>query len=452
MKLFNLSVYIFFFSSAVAQSVFPKKVIQFGWDYPTISFMRQNLSDMEKKPFDGVAFSFDFKIYDLFDTTKFPLEKFQFDDLSHLKSKILTDNFIRVRAQSKNGPQWFNDQGWNNIVLNIRNISKAIQLSGAKGILLDPEYYYHNWPEKNSWVYDSLIYPGYTYEQVGEKVKLRGKQFVQAIQYYKKDPAILSLYMLSLVTLQARIIPIYRTGMALYPFFIEGMMSGKNKSTSIIDGNELGFSYSNQYQFVFSGNEIRQWGIDLMPEKLKSVYSLMTISQPVFYDLIFGKFDKYEKGLSKQQKQNWLFYNLYYAFKTSDKYVWFYNSNLDWWRKDNNDLSNLVLRVKQLVKNEYENKANLLSGKSSRMNLISQKIEETNAYSLKLYKSIGELTITLNDSDVASFFVFMNSKLIYSINRPPKRFTINIQKIGISGNLITASINSKKEYSFCFIN
>jgi hypothetical protein len=33
----------------------PKKLIEFGWDVPTPSFVKQNIELMEKRPFNGIV-------------------------------------------------------------------------------------------------------------------------------------------------------------------------------------------------------------------------------------------------------------------------------------------------------------------------------------------------------------------------------------------------------------
>ena len=39
----------------------PKKLIEFGWDEPSTTFMRQHRVEMEAMPFDGCVFHVDYK-------------------------------------------------------------------------------------------------------------------------------------------------------------------------------------------------------------------------------------------------------------------------------------------------------------------------------------------------------------------------------------------------------
>src|ERR1041385_8097527 len=38
-----------------------KKLIEFGWDEPSTKFLRENIAEMEKMPFDGVVFNVHYK-------------------------------------------------------------------------------------------------------------------------------------------------------------------------------------------------------------------------------------------------------------------------------------------------------------------------------------------------------------------------------------------------------
>jgi len=59
-----------------------KKLIEFGWDSPTISSLKSGIPQKANAPFDGVFFSNDFNIYTAFDTIHYPDSKFQYEDLS----------------------------------------------------------------------------------------------------------------------------------------------------------------------------------------------------------------------------------------------------------------------------------------------------------------------------------------------------------------------------------
>src|SRR5205085_5506882 len=232
-----------------------KKLIEFGWDYPTISSLKDNLGQREKTPFDGVFFSFDVDIYAAFDTAQYSASKFQYNDIAKIQWGKFADNFLIVRGAGNTGAGWLDDKSWGNISQNIKKISKALSISKAKGIGFDAEYYFKD-PTLNPWKYNPSWYNNLSYEEVGSFVKKRGKQFIQALQTYKPDVKIFCFWLLGSITMQEPK-PITQSWMALYPFFVEGMLEGKNKTSEIIDGNESSYWYLKPEQFIQSGISLR---------------------------------------------------------------------------------------------------------------------------------------------------------------------------------------------------
>ena len=44
------------FDAAAQQAPHAKKLIEYGWDVPQPAYIRANIREMEKKPFDGLIF------------------------------------------------------------------------------------------------------------------------------------------------------------------------------------------------------------------------------------------------------------------------------------------------------------------------------------------------------------------------------------------------------------
>lgn len=452
-KIFNLLLFILLYcSNVLSQSEYPKKIIQFGWDYPTISFLKEHLQQMEKRPFDGVAFSFDFKIYDLFDTTRYPINIFQLEELKSLSWHKFTHNFIRTRGQSLNGPQWLHDESWDNIVANLRNISKAVSVSGAKGILFDPEYYYET-REKNPWIWDIKYYPGRSYIQVGAVVKKRGAQFINALEYYSPEIEILSLWMLSLIHAQSTNLPDSQTLMALYPFFVEGMIEGKNPESTLIDGNEFGYGYRTANQFVKSGNLLRKWGKQFMPNELKKNYAEIDVAQPIFYDQIYGTFPQYKSKRTKAQKNEWLLRNLYNAFKTSDKYVWFYNSKMNWWKgKIDMDIPEIIKSVKNTLVSEMKMKKKLKKWYSSDGKYQVKSSIDKDVFTYKYSSAKNKIKLWIDTTITKSIEIFENSNTIFYSNNPKEKMNFILEKFTGCGNLIILLTNFQDRQKVVYIN
>jgi hypothetical protein len=425
-----------------------KKLIEFGWDYPNVSFLKSNITSMEKMPFDGVVFSFDFDIYNAFDTTQFADSKFQFNDLSKIQWKKFTDNFLFVRGAGLSGPHWLDDNSWIKITRNLKNISKALAISKAKGIGFDPEFYFNN-PKLNPWTYSPSLYNNLSYQEVGNYVRKRGKQFMQALQTEKPDVKILCFWLLGLVSDQTQSLPIDQTGMALYPFFVEGMLEGKNKSSEIIDGNESSYWYKTPESFVTSGEYLRDNGSKLIKKSLQSKFKEVSLAQSVYFDGIYGKLPGTEKHFDKQSKEQWLGENLYNAYKTTDKYVWLYGERVNWWKAGGDSVAAAIIKnVQQQINADWNNKNSILSETS-----IQWGKGNNQGYDYSYSKSNHILTVKLLDKNFKIFQVYNNSRLIYELKDPQKNLTINLNEIyDQKGNLILLAINSNKITSVAYVN
>ena len=438
-----------------AQNAGPeKKIIEFGWDYPDVSFLKTHIVDMEKKPFDGVVFSFDFDIYNAFDTIQRADSLFQYKELSQLKWKKFTDNFLFMRGASITGAHWLDDNSWSKIERNLKKVSKALSVSKAKGIGFDPEYYYND-STLNPWVYRASYYRDLSYEQVGSYVRKRGKQFIKALQADKPDIKILCFWLLDLFDAQSRTQPATKTGMALYPFFIEGIMEGINQVNSIIDGNESSYWYQKPENFILAGEYLRDRGRDLVYSPLKPKFKDISVAQSVYFDWIYAKIPSYDKGFNQATRERYLRDNLYSALKSCDKYVWFYNERINWWKDDTaSAVEKVIVNVRGKMLDDQRIKSAVISGNSTIFNF---KEEKQNAsyqgfhYNYRQSKNILEIQIL--NKDINNLQVYENSRLIVEIKYPAAKSMIDLnKKYARRGNLIIVSTDGNKTTSVAYVN
>lgn len=429
-----------------------KKLIEFGWDMPKISFLKANISDMEKMPFDGVVFTYDFHIYNAFDTTYRPESLFQYNDLANIQWKRFTDNFLLVRGAGFTGAHWLDDASWIKITENLKKVSKSLVGSNVKGIGFDAEYYYE--PEYNPWIYKPSLYNNLSFEEVGNYVRKRGTQFIQALQTDKPDVKILCFWLLGLASLQSQNHPIAETGMALYPFFVEGMLDGKNNTSEIIDGNENSYGYIRTDDFIISGDYLRKQGSKLIKESSQSKLNQVSHAQAIFLDKIYGNQPQLDKGFDKQTKENWLENNLYAAYKTTDKYVWIYDEKTDWWKNRVDTAGAAIINeVRNKINAEQNNKGEEFSGKSVIFNFAKKEPENYQGFSYNYSKSKNILQIELPNNGIKSLEVFQNSRTIYSVNNPALHLTVDLNnKYNKTGNLIIIAKDGNGKTSVSFVN
>ena len=254
-----------------------------------------------------------------------------FQNLSGIQWKKFTDNFLIVRGASQSGAHWLDDNSWNIISQNLQKISKAVSLTGAVGIGLDPEYYFKD-STLNPWIYKPEYYNNLSYSDVGKYVRKRGKQFIEALQTNKPDIKILCFWLLGQVNDQVRTKAVEKTYMALYPFFIEGMLEGKSNPSEIIDGNESSYWYQSFIPFITVGGFIRGNQSNLIGKSFRDDYKKISVAESIYLDGLYALFPRFEKGFAKQTKARWLKDNLYFAYKTTDEYVWLYDEKVNWWQ------------------------------------------------------------------------------------------------------------------------
>ena len=439
--------------AAFAQNKQEKKLLEFGWDYPNSSFIAHNIHHMQEVPFDGTVFSFDKGIYNAFDSAKLPDATFDYDILSKIEWQKLTDNFLFMRGASYSGAHWLDDNIWNQIIENLKKVSKALVISKAKGVAFDPEYYYKE-AKFNPWIYNPAVYNGLSFNQVGQYVEKRGKEFIQALQTYKPDVKILCFWFLGLAYDQSLHKPLSQTGMALYPFFIEGILEGKNNAAEIIDGNESSYGYQNVRSFVEAGEDQRQKGAVFIRDSLQPKLKHVSLAQAIYFDLIYAKKPEYNKGFDNQIKERWLWNNLYNAFKTTDKYVWLYSERIDWWNgKVDPGVVEIINDVTNKLKSEKNHKSNQINGYSQLFNFKKDQTDTYQGFYYDYRKNSNNLYIKLLDTTISSLKIYNNSRLILNYRKVLVDSTINLHNIYYkTGNLIIMATNRKGLVSVAYIN
>ena len=322
--------------NALSQQRLKKKIVEYGWDVPYPDFVRDNIREMEKRPFDGIIFrtnGFDH----IFDTRTWEKEKLQpqLDTLAQIKWKKFTDNFLTLYAASKWNMDWFNDEHWNIIVENMKLFSLAVRSGNCVGVCFDPEPY-----GTDPWVYPGS-YKDKPFDEVYKQVRRRGRQFIIALQEHMPQIRILSLFQLGLFghvvdepDVRIRQEKLVKKWMPLLPAFCIGMLEGAAPGTILIDGNESAYYYENHCKFYEACHLIRQRAQTLVPEELRKKYnSQVQAGMALYIDQTLGKrtTETISQFMTSAQQLKFFEHNVYYALTTSDEYVWCYSERMNWW-------------------------------------------------------------------------------------------------------------------------
>jgi hypothetical protein len=329
-------IILLFPANALSEQRPEKKIVEYGWDVPYPDFVRDNIREMEKRPFEGIIFRT--KGFDhIFDTRPWKQADLQpqLDTLAQIKWNKFTDNFLTLYAASKWKMDWFNDEHWNVIVKNMKLFSLAVRSGNCVGVCFDPEPY-----GTDPWVYPGP-YKDKSFDEVYGQVRRRGRQFIIALQEHMPEIRVLSLFQLGLFghvldepDTKIRREKLRKQWMPLLPAFCIGMVEGAAPGTILIDGNELAYYYENHHKFYEAYHLIRQRVQTLIPKELRKKYNgHVQVGMALYIDQTLGKrtVKTISQSMTPEQQLKFFEHNVYYALTTSDEYVWCYSERMNWW-------------------------------------------------------------------------------------------------------------------------
>jgi hypothetical protein len=323
-----------------AQKLSPK-LIQFGWGVPTPIFVKQNIQEMEKRPFDGMAIKLSVG-KQVFLHKPYNPQKFT-EDLESLKSTKFakfTDNFVVMWATTEEGWDWFNESDWQAAEQNIRLFAKAAKAGRFAGVLFDPEPY-----GVNPWVYPKLpSAKEKSFEEYSQQVRKRGAQFMEVLQQELPGVKVLSLFQLSYLhrllnetDRKERMRKLSTHKYGLLASFLNGMLDAAHPNTRIVDGNERSYYYKDRQSFFDSYKLIKEKVLIFLAPENRSKYNLQVqVGQALYIDQLFALRKPHQEFLSyhltSEERAKWLEHNAYYALSTADEYVWCYSEEMNWWK------------------------------------------------------------------------------------------------------------------------
>lgn len=320
----------------IAQPRPQKKIVEYGWDVPYPAFVRDNIREMEKRPFDGIIFrteGFD-HAFDVQPWNRGDLEP-QLATLADIRWQKFSDNFLTLYAANKAKMDWFNDDQWKVIVENMKLFSVAVSRGRCVGVCFDPEPY-----GDDPWVYPGP-YADRSFDEVSEQVYRRGRTFIAALQEHMPKLKVLSFFELALYqdlvdepdpTVRKQ--RLQKLWMPLLPAFYMGMLDGASPDVVFIDGNESAYYYESPEAYYRAYHLIRQHAQAMVPEALRPKYNAQVQAGMALYidqTLARRTTPTTSHHLTAEQQLRFFEHNVYYALATSDEYVWCYSERMNWW-------------------------------------------------------------------------------------------------------------------------
>lgn len=363
---YSLLIFLPAISCLNAQIVYDppkKKLIDFGWNSPSVREYLENMKFYENGPFDGLTLKLSkevcdgnvFMVDNWVKTTTEDKEAEKKLILSLEKSKILTDNFIVLYGASQ--MDWFSDKEWAMAEDQIRFAARLAKAANCKGVVWDPEPYK---PGKNPWKYNEQEKAAqYSFEEYYVQVRKRGAQFVKALQEEFPGITIFSLRELSdwqngspfsgaLLPVTSRentIRELQNEWWGLHPAFYAGLLDAIQPGTELIDANEEAYYYTSALEFYMIRNTLADDAKAMVPPELWSKHSsFFRIGHAISANYIAGNWlgmSPFPYRLTGQglmmtpaDRAKWFEHNAYYALRTSDKYAWLYTEDMNWWTGD----------------------------------------------------------------------------------------------------------------------
>jgi hypothetical protein len=341
-----------------------KKLIDFGWHSPTISDMKDNINKFEKEPFDGVAIKIPATVSggNIFMVTKWKevsseaKEQEMKNAAAIPQSSVLTDNFLSVYGASQ--MDWFSDEDWALVTEQIKYVARLAKAAKCKGILWDPEPYK---PGGNPWRFrEQKRNSEFSYQDYYRQVRKRGAQFIQTFQDEFPGLVILSLrefsdfqdgspfsaHVLPVLDSAKAIQRIENSWWALHIPFTVGILDAIKSDVLLVDTNEDAYFYTSALEYYRIKDVLKNDGRALVPPETYSKFaSQYQLGHAISCDYIAGnwlslssfpyRLKGQAKMMSPEQRTLWFEHNSYYAFLTSDRYVWLYTERANWWTGEN---------------------------------------------------------------------------------------------------------------------
>lgn len=325
-----------------------KKLIETGWDMPDTARLRAQLEEIESRPFDGVVVRVvgrdaEGKARPL--NWAHTAEPWRFEwfteaveDLKACRFRRLTDNFIVFNA-NRGDVDWFDDEGWSQIVDHWRIAARVARLSGVKGILFDPEPYS---PPASQFAYTAQARRAeHDFAEYCVQARRRGREIMEAVAAEYPDIT-LFCYFLNSVNLGAtgRADPraaLERSGYGLLPSMLDGWLDALPSGARLIDGCESAYRYNSALEYCETAVRIKGDAQELVsPENRAKYRAAVEVGFGLYLDAYCNPPDSpwYIDGLGGQRVDR-LRANARTALAAADQYVWVYGEKFRWWATDN---------------------------------------------------------------------------------------------------------------------
>lgn len=317
-----------------------KKLIEFGWDEPGTSFLREHIGEMEKSPFDGCVFHADYVwptgrhgsfTWEAWGTNRFNEQdlKGAFEDLKALRSTRFKENFLRLNTTPAR-LDWFDNH--DAVIQNVRLAARLVRAGKCPGILFDIEQYdaplfdYRKQRDAKS----------KSWEVYAAQVRQRGREVIEAFQEGCPGLTVFLTFGYSLPWEESQHgkLALAECHYGLLAPFVDGMVDAARGRTRLVDGHELSYGYRDEARFAAARRTMETGLLPIVrePEKYRRIVSL---GFGVWMDHDWRKNGWDVNDVSKNYFTPDAFQaSVRAALKHADEFVWVYTETPRWWSKE----------------------------------------------------------------------------------------------------------------------
>jgi hypothetical protein len=315
------------------------RLVEYGWDTPHPEFVRAQITEMERRPFNGVVMRLPDGGGDVFRPEAWDAETLavQLPILRGIRWQTFDSNFLAMYAASS--MDWYNDADWRVVLEHAAFMARAAREGNCRGLMFDPEPY-----GPSPWTYAQQPHAStHTFREYEAVVRERGRAFMRALQQEYPGLELLTFHSYSYF-LRTSMAPDLHTREAilkdhawgLLPSFLDGMLEEVDPYTQIIDGHEQSYYSEGPEDFAKAAAEVREGAFPWVSSELWNLYAgHVQGAQPLYLDWISGYFKTSASGLgdgwSDAQRARLAEHHAYHAMKNVDRYVWVYSEKMNWW-------------------------------------------------------------------------------------------------------------------------
>ncbi len=324
------------------------KLIATGWDHPTPAQFRRHIAAFERWPFQGaviaptrtgpdgkeVGSSFAFG-RDHWDEAAFAAST---ADLQAAKRARGGDYFLLINA-NPGDVDWFDDDGWAQVVDHWRLLARVARQGGLKGLLYDAEPYA---PPHAQFSYARQEgRDRHSFAEYAARARDRGRDVMRAVVAEYPNITILAYRLISDLPMPAPGQPDALSMLeghvyGLCPAFLDGWLDAAPPSVVIVEGNENAYRYNSVAEFDHAYVTLTTRAPRLLsPENRAKYRAQVQISHGIYLDTHGNPPSSpwYIDPMGGSRGAR-LEANVAAALHACDGYVWIYGEKGRWWPSD----------------------------------------------------------------------------------------------------------------------